>query len=76
MKTIYTVESELLSQRITITETDGKYEIDTEDGVHYSDREVFLCCFADTRPKFPKRVHRIKKLFDGEVTGIEYLKDH
>lgn len=42
MKTIYTVESELLNQRITITETDGKYEIDTEDGVHYSDKEVFM----------------------------------
>lgn len=66
----YIIRSELLNQNITVTErAGGQYEIDTEDGVHYNPKEVFLTCFVPGRLKFSRRVHTIKRLFAGEIVS-------
>lgn len=68
----YIIQSELLNQKITATETfDKKYVIDTEDGVHYTAKEVFLICFLPKSVKFNKQVHIVKKIFDGEIIKVE-----
>lgn len=71
----YIIQSELLNQKITVTEKPhSQYEIDTEDGVHYSPKEVYLTCFTPNRLRFSKYVHTVKKLFDGEIVAVEAVK--
>ncbi|GEM_PF-1209984 len=72
----YIIRSELLSQNITVTErAGGQYEIDTEDGVHYSPKEVFLTCFMPNRLQFSKHVHTVKKLFGGEIVNVKKIEE-
>ncbi len=73
----YKIHSETLNQECILKEKNNSYEMDCADGTHYTKKEMFLIGMKalidkneDKKLNFPKGVHDIKKIFEGEIVEI------
>ncbi len=67
--TIYEIYSEILKQKVWITYRGGGVaEMKTADGVQYSASEMFLLFREGV--EYDPRVHLMKKIFGGDIAGI------
>ncbi len=73
----YKIHSETLNQECILKEKNNCYEMKCADGTRYSQKEMFLIGMKaridrveNKKPDFPKNIHNIKKIFDGEIVEI------